>query len=260
MSERQPLAGGTLAAGGLFVLLLLLWLGFLVHHSHRFAGSFWGGVLGITGALLLLAPMAYTFIKRIPRLKRWVTATVSMRSLLAWHIYTGLLGAIFGLLHTGHKFDSPLGIALTATMLAVVVSGFAGRYLLGQVSQEVRDKKAMLTQLELAYRRTASEVAADPQQLAALRLFGGFWGRLFGSLYFTVLASFPGMPVPSAPVRILRLAESIADVEYAIKSHETLKRWFTGWLWFHVITSVALYALLASHVWTSIYFGLRWLR
>lgn len=260
MSERRSLVGGPLAPTGLVVLMLLLWLGFLVHHSHRFAGSLWGGLLGMSGALLMLMPMAYTFVKRIPRLKRWVTPRISMRTLLAWHIYTGLLGAILGLLHTGHKFDSPLGIALTAMMLLVVLSGFAGRYLLGQISQELREKKAMLAQLELAYRRTAGEVAAHPEQLAALRPLAGFWGRLFGSLYFTALATVSGTATASAPVRILRLAESIADVEYAIKSHETLKRWFTGWLWFHIVTSVAMYALLALHVWTGIYFGLRWLR
>ena len=259
MIERKSFAGGPWAAGGLVALLLLLWLGFLFHHSHRFAGSALGGVLGVAGALLMIAPMAYSVVKRIPSVKRWVTPRVPMRTLLAWHIYTGLVGAILGLLHTGHKFESPLGIALTAVMLVVVFSGFAGRYLLGQISQEVREKKEILTGLELAYRRTAAEVAAHPEQMAALRPLGGFWARLAGSLYVSLVGEGAAGTTPAA-VRAVRLADSIADVEYAIKSHERLKRWFTGWLWLHIVTSVALYALLALHVWAGVYFGLRWLR
>src|SRR6266540_4300603 len=143
MKERERLV-----VGGLVVLLLALWLGFIFHESPRFAGSFWGGVLGVSGALLMLVPLAYLIVKRIPPLKKWVTQRVSMRTLLTWHIYAGILGPILLILHTGHKFHSPLGIALTAMTLVVVVSGFVGRYLMNQFSQTIREKKEMLTGLE----------------------------------------------------------------------------------------------------------------
>src|SRR6266511_1478918 len=130
MKERERVI-----VSGLVALLLLLWLGFLLHRDPRFAGSFWGGVLAVAAALLMLVPLAYSAVKRIKPLQKLVTPRVSMRTLLAWHIYAGILGPILALLHTGHKFDSPLGIALTALMLLVVVSGFIGRYLLGQVGQ-----------------------------------------------------------------------------------------------------------------------------
>ena len=61
-----------------------------------------------------------------------------------------------------------------------------------------------------------------------------------------------------ATVRAIRLADSIADLEYAIKTHETFKRWFGSWLKFHIVISFILYLLLALHVWAGIYFGLRW--
>src|SRR5262249_14085772 len=133
MKEREPLV-----AGGLVALLLVLWLGFLFHTSPRFAGSFWGGVFGVSGALLMLVSSAYLVVKRIPPLKRWVTRRVSLQTLLVWHMYTGILGALLGLVHTGHKFNSPLGIALTAASLLVVLSGFVGRYLVKQVSLGIR--------------------------------------------------------------------------------------------------------------------------
>lgn len=45
MKERDRIV-----ATGLVVLMLLLWLGFLLHRSPRFPGSLWGGVLGVSGA------------------------------------------------------------------------------------------------------------------------------------------------------------------------------------------------------------------
>jgi hypothetical protein len=250
MKERERVV-----VSGLVVLLLLLWLGFLFHRSPRFAGSFPGGMLAVAGALLMLAPLAYSVVKRVKPLQKAVTKQVSMRTLLAWHIYAGLLGPVLALLHTGHKFDSPLGVALTALMLLVVVSGFVGRYLLGQVGQEVRAKKEMLASLEAAYRQTENELAAHPEQAALLAPFSGFLARVVAGFFVPMPAKQASLP---APVRALRLAESMADLEFAIKTHETFKRWFSRWLKFHIVISAILYVLLALHVWSGIQFGLRW--
>ena len=67
---------------GLIVLMLILWLGFLVHRSPRFPGSAWGGTLGVAGALLMLWPLGYSVVKRVPALKAAVTLRVPMRTLL----------------------------------------------------------------------------------------------------------------------------------------------------------------------------------
>jgi hypothetical protein len=250
MREREPLV-----FGGLVALLLVLWLGFLVHRDPRFAGSAWGGVLGVTGALLMVVSLAYVVVKRVPPLKRWVTARVSMRTLLSWHMYTGLLGTLMGVLHSGHKFESPLGIALTAVSLLVVLSGYVGRHLMKQVALEIYEKKELLTRLEAAYRQTAGEVGARPEQAAFLGSLAGFWSRLFAGL---VLPATPAAGALAAPVRALRLADAIADVEYAIKTHETFKWWFAAWLRVHIVTGVVLYGLLALHIWAGVRYGLRW--
>jgi hypothetical protein len=251
MKERERLI-----ITGLIGLLLLLWVGFLVHRAPQFAGSLWGGVLGVSGTLLMLVPLAYSIIKRIPPLKKVVAQRVSMRTLLTWHVYAGILGPILAILHTGHKFESSLGIALTAMMLIVALSGFVGRYLLSQLSQSIREKRELLTQLEVAYRQTAGELAAHPEQAALLRPLAGFWSWLVAGLLLGRLGS--GQGGQAAPVRALRLAESMADLEYAIKTHETFERLFRSWLRLHLVISFLLYGLLALHVWAGIHFGLRW--
>ena len=59
--------------------------------------------------------------------------------------------------------------------------------------------------------------------------------------------------------RVTTLAESVADLEYSIRTHELLKRWFSRTLKVHIVLSLAMYALLAAHIASGIYFGLRWL-
>src|SRR6266852_914904 len=109
MQEREQLM-----VTGFVALLLVLALGFYVHRDPRFPGSLAGSVLGVAAAALMLIPLAYLVVKRLSLLKQCVTRAVSMHSLLAIHIYAGVLGPILGVLHSGHKFNSPLGISLTA--------------------------------------------------------------------------------------------------------------------------------------------------
>lgn len=242
------------SATGLVFLMLVLWLGFLVHRTSWFAGSLQGGLLGIAGAVLMLVPLAYLVVKRVRPLKRLVTKRVSMRTLLTWHIYAGILGPILALLHTGHKFVSPLGIALTAMMLIVVLSGFVGRYLMSQFSEQIRQKKEMLTELEVAYQQVAGELAAQPEQIAILSPAFGLLSRI-GARLLWANKEIATLPVSA---RALRITQSMADLEFAVKTHETFKRWFSHWLRFHIVISLVLYGLLALHIWAGIHFGLRW--
>ena len=210
---------------GVVCVLLLTWLGFLVHRSPRFPGSGAGAVFGIAGALLMLVPLAYPIVKRIPSIRDRVTAHFSMQSLLALHVYAGILGPLLAIIHTGHKFDSWMGIALTAVMLLAVVSGFALRYLLPYVAHEITDKLALL------------QTARGDLDSA--------WGVLESG-------------GPSGDVT--RIAEAVADLEYSVRMHEFFKVWFSRSLKLHIVLSVILYVLLALHIGSGIYFGLRWLQ
>ena len=247
MKERERVV-----VTGILGVLLLGWLGFFVHRSPRFPGSGVGAVFGIAGAVLMLVPLAYPVAKRIPFLKDRITAHVSMQSLLTVHVYAGILGPLLALIHTGHKFDSWLGISLTAVMLLVVVNGFAVRYLLTYVGREIVDKLILLQtargDLDSAWGvldRSAAERRGLPQ---APVLVAG-------------LASV-GLELPAGgPAgEVIRIAESVADLEYAVRTHELFKRWFRWSLNLHIVLSVILYVLLALHIGSGIYFGLRWLR
>lgn len=251
MREREGMV-----TSSLILLMLVLWLGFVVHRSPRFPGSLLGGVLGVSGALLMLSSLAYSLVKRKRTLKGAVTKRVPMRTLLAWHVYTGVAGAVLAILHTGHKFNNPLGISLTALMLLAVLSGFVGRHFMKYVSQELHEKQDMLKKLREAYRQTADELARHPGTAPAPAAPRGLFARLSAAFFTTEEEAAQGRLALTA--RAVRLAESVADLEYAVKTHELLKRRFALWLKVHIFTSIAFYALLALHVWAAVYFGLRW--
>ena len=236
----------------IFAVLVFGWLGFLLHVSPGFAGSGLGAVFGISGAGLMLVPLIYVFIKRVPFLKALNTKYLSLQTWLSVHIYTGIVGALLALIHTGHKYNSPLGIALTTAMLLVVVTGYVLRYLTPFVSLDVKDKLLLLQtargDLDSAWgvlEKSAAErkgLPKSPWLAAGLDSLG---------------LSFAS-DSPAGQVTIL--AESVADLEYSIRTDELLKRWFSRALITHIILSVAMYALLAAHITAGIYFGLRWLQ
>ncbi len=231
-------------------MLFLAWLGFLVHRSPRFPGSGLGAVFGITGAVLMLIPLAYPVAKRIPFINARIIRRISMQTLLTLHVYTGILGPLFALIHTGHKFDSTLGIALTAVMLLVVVSGFAVRYLLTYINQEIKDKLVLLQTARGDLDSAWGVLENSPLEMRVMPN---------APVFVAGLASI-GIEIPiNGPAgEVIRTAEGVTDLEYAVRTHEVFKRWFGRSLKLHIALSVILYVLLALHIWSGIHFGLRW--
>lgn len=245
MGERERILGLAL-----FFLILVSWLSFWFHQDLRFAGSFYGGMLGLAATFFLLTTFIYVFVKRISRLRRITLKYFPMRIVLRVHVYAGILGAILAILHTGHKFQSILGIWLIATMLGVIVSGFVGQYLLTFIAEEVREKRTNLSILEQCYRDVAVTLAAHPEKGLLISTLRKFRFRL----------PLKEIPEDLALARkAFTLGESIADTEYALQSHLTIKSVFSLWIWFHITLSITFVVLLIMHIWSSVYFGLRWL-
>lgn len=240
-----------LVVTGVVAVLLLAWLGFFLHRSPRFAGSGAGAAFGIAAAVCMLVPLAYTLAKRFPSLAARIKSHVSMKTLLDLHVYAGLLAAFLAIVHTGHKFDSLVGIALMALLLLVVVSGYVVRYLLTFVGHEVKDQLAMLQTArgDLDYAWGMHEKAgAETNALSGLPLLAAG----IASLGFEVRSSEPAREVT-------RIAESVADLEYSVRMNEVFKRWFGRALKLHIAFSVVFYVLLVLHIVAGVQYGLRWL-
>jgi hypothetical protein len=246
MKERERIV-----VTGVLTVLLFAWLGFLVHRSPRFAGSGVGAAFGIAGAVLMLVPLAYTLIKRVSFLNAWITPHVSLQSWQTAHVYAGIFGPLLAIIHTGHKFDSMLGITLTSVMLLVVVSGFIGRYLLSYETQEIKDKLLLLQTARGDLDSAWGALENSPPEIRTMPK---------APLLVAGLASLGlGLQFGGPAGEVTRTAESVADLEYAIRTHELFKRWCGLWLKLHLVLSLLLYVLLGLHIWAGIHFGLRWL-
>jgi hypothetical protein len=231
MSDKERLA--VLALG---TALLLLAPGYLLHVSPRFPGSLSGGILGIGAASLLLLMLLYPAVKYVGWLKARVTPHLPLGRLLSLHIYGGLLAAILGVLHSGHKYQSVLGLALVLDLMIVVGTGFVGRYYLGYLGTEVRQQQALLGTLRGAYNRLAHRLGARESAADA---------------------EIAATATPNVP--LLGLVDAIADLEYSIAGREAVRRVAARWVVVHAVASIVLYALLLLHIWSGIYYGLRWL-
>lgn len=241
------------------VSLLLLWLGFLVHVDTRFAGSLPGFIVGMIALLLLLTASAYSLVKRIPVIKEAVSKRVPMHTLLALHTYTGVFAGFFAIIHSGHRFASPLGILLISFTLVTILSGFVGRYLMAQVSLDLKEKYALLDRAKLQYDRTVEQIRGHSDLAARVAAHAGFFSRLLAPLTLQSQGQGAANEVAAIESRAVRLGETVADLEYAVETHELFKRWFSHWLAFHIAASVALYLFLIFHIATEVRLGLRWL-
>lgn len=232
MSETERLTVGTV-----LTILLFLVPAFVLHTSPRFAGSLAGFVLGLVAAILIISLLIYPLAKYSIHLKPRITRLASMRALLAFHAYAGVFGAFLAILHTGHKYQSPLGITLVISMLVAVVTGFVGRYYLPRTSNELREEQTRLSTLRSAYDRTALALAGRQAAEDAA---------------FVSTSALQAVPVQ-------QLVDDIADLEYAIGSRKAIKKIFMPWIVAHVVSTILMYLLLTLHIAGQIYYGLRWL-
>lgn len=236
---------------GVVTVLLLAWLGFFLHRAPRFAGSGVGAVFGIGAAVLMLFPLAYTITKRFPSLTARIRSHVSLKTLLDLHVYAGLLAALLAIIHSGHKFDSTMGMALTALLLLVVVSGYAVRYLFTFVAHEIKDQLALLQTARGDLDHAWGVLEKSPAEMRALPNL---------PLIAAGMASLGLELRSSEPAReVTRIAESVADLEYSVRMNEVFKRWFGRSLKLHIAVSIAFYGLLVLHIVAGVQYGLRWL-
>ena len=162
MRERSDIAVGLLVA-----FLLLFPFGYLVHVSPRFPGSLAGGIIGIAALVLMLLTLPYVAAKHIAWVDKALSRVVSKPTLLAIHIYAGVLAPILGLVHAAHKLESPVGLLLTVLLLMTVITGFIGRYLLAQLGRALRGRRSELASLRAAFLEepaapTQADTAAPP--------------------------------------------------------------------------------------------------
>ena len=99
--------------------------------------------------MFMVVPFAYMARKRVKRSKQ----TGSLRTWLEIHLFCGVVGPVLVTLHTSFKFNGIISAAYWS-MVAVMLSGFVGRYLYVRIPRSIRGNEL-----------TRSEVEAEADEL-----------------------------------------------------------------------------------------------
>lgn len=157
-TRKEPLAPkiflglGILAAGALAALVWPDWRYYLLapsqrplhaHHAIWRPSGFGGLSFGIAGAVLIFLNLTYLLRKRLLAVS-WLGA---LRSWMAFHVFTGLVGAALILFHSAFQPRSALGTLGFAGLLIVAVTGLIGRYIYARAPRSLEGRELELEEI-----------------------------------------------------------------------------------------------------------------
>lgn len=227
-----------------------------------------GRALGITGASMMVAMLAYPLRKRVPLLRRAGRLSLWLDS----HIFLGIVGPLLIVLHTSFKVQGLVAVAFWS-MVAVALSGFVGRFLYLQLPRTAAGDEMTLAEalaldeelsevLRSQFRLTADDLARlDALGGAAAGARRGLAALLLGlplaSLRLRLRLARFGRQCRQVPAPLLaqfaRLARQKAMLRRRLLLWDRLRELFHYWHVVHKPFAVLLYIFMAVHV------GVAWL-
>ncbi len=233
--------------------------------------------LGITGSLMLVLLLLYSLRKRWSYMR-------SMGSLSNWlnvHIFFGICGPLFIILHSTLKLNGLVAVAFWA-MLAVALSGVLGRYLYLQIPrnimghelslQEVEELNKNLTmQLQQKFGLDTREIQSIEAEfintktgthgagLLLLDLLAGDLKRFSKSKRIKKqLISQYHLPAHDT-AELLRLLKQQAQISRRIMLWNKIHQLFHYWHVFHKPFALIMYVIMIIHIGIALWLGYRWI-
>jgi len=244
------------------------------HHTLKPSGVLGHG-LGIFGSLLIIigvttymARKRYRFMSRTGLVKHW----------LEFHIFLCTLGPVLILFHTAFKFGGLVAVSFWS-MVAVFLSGIAGRFIYVQIPRsiegreldltEVRAMKSNLTDIlknsngleEEGYRRIVESV--EKKTVSSSR-----------SLLVSLIRNYKDDRKSIHTVRrelkrnnlqgnnykkIISLVKTDIKLSRRIERLDSMKNLFKYWHVAHLPFALVMLLIMVIHVGVTILFGYRWI-
>ena len=223
--------------------------------------------LGMIGMLLMLVPVAYAIRKRWAPLAR----TGSLPRWLEVHIFCGIVGPALITFHTSFKFNGLISVAYWS-MMAVMLSGFVGRYLFVRIPKTIRG-------VELTHDEIRTRAGELTREIGAASLRPGMPDRLReveDELEPEAARAVVGPIIVRRRLRRLRGELLAAGVDRPLAARATAamaeralllrrlayldrrKRLFAMWHVFHQPLVYVMFAIAALHVGLAVYMGYAW--
>jgi hypothetical protein len=261
-------------AAGVLLIAAVLWRGRTYYtaplHERPHHEEYWslkpGGGLGLklgAGGLALMTVMhAYSARKRLRPLRR----AGPLARWLDFHILCGIFGPLLVVLHSSFKVSGLVSISFWS-MVAVALSGVAGRYLYLQIPRSRRGDALSLNEATASAaalgRRLDAEFGLPPDEIRRLEemcasprphgLLGALTHQLredvTGAQSRRLRAAIDTLPLPPAAQRELRavLAEK-ASLDRRLAMWDELHALFDHWHVVHKPFAIVMYLFVVVHV------------
>ena len=227
-----------------------------------------GHLFGVAGFVLMLVPVAYAMRKKMVRLRN----AGSIKTWLEVHIFCGIVGPVLVTLHTSFKFNGLISVAYWS-MVAVVLSGFVGRYLFMQIPRSLRGLELSQADLDRRASELAQSLSAAQVSERLLRAIDAFEERVVPAGPVSYASLFSGerrlrreASALRAAVEAIDGAPAVHDDVIAIATERALlrrrtaslqktKRLFELWHVFHMPLVYIMFAIVIAHVAITLYMG-----
>ena len=245
-------------------------------HEYLKPGGVWGHGLGILGSAMMLLLFLYSVRKRqlfglrFGKIGYWLNI----------HIFFGIMGPVFVTLHTSFKFGGIVSISYYA-MLAVMFSGFIGRYLYVQIPRalsgeelslkEIESKHLLLTRLITKQYQLDESSLAMIEHLAGLSHVGGSWCNLLTTLRDDVQRPFKMHYLKNELRRrykklphekldtLLAVIEEKSLLQRKMTLLSSIQKLFHYWHVAHKPFAYVMIIIMFIHIAVTILFGYRWI-
>ena len=230
-----------------------------LHAALRPSGTL-GLFYGITGLTLIVINLSYLVRSTMVRWE-WMG---TLRSWMSMHVFTGIIGALFVILHSAFLLRSPMASLAAVSLLIVVLSGIAGRFIYTRVPRSPQGRELDRSELEKAIKELYQvliekgvALGEDPHgpaahsrrgvisSLAAMVRSDREEEQEFENLRRAVMAS-PQMAASAAG--ILPLARSYIQEKSWLARYQELRELMRAWRFFHRWFSVLLIIFAVFHV------------
>ncbi len=240
-------------------------------------GGMLGHGFGILGSTMMILMLLYSVRKRFRAFSKWG----SLSRWLDIHIYFGLMGPLFIILHTTFKLNGLVAVSFWS-MIAVSLSGIIGRYLYLQIPRNIKGHELTLSEAEEMDRqmteRLRNEFWLEDDALGEIekliigreKSYKTAIGTLFSMITGDVARSVRSIFIKRAVRKkfnipgdqlnpILKAARQKAMIRHRLKLWNSTHKLFHHWHVFHKPFAIIMYLIMIIHIIVTVLLGYRWI-
>lgn len=263
----------TMVAITVMVTLYLIYTGYtyyntvleerFYHPRHNWfkSSGLYGQGLGVIGTLMIffgvtlyIARKRYNFLAKQIRLKY----------LLEFHIFLCTLGPILVLFHTAFKFGGIVSVAFWS-MVAVVLSGVAGRFIYNQIPKTIEGRQMtmnelrdMKTDLAVVLHQKFNLESNTLDIVTDLMSDGNTTDNNKKLGYLKKVLSRKDLPKADRN-SILKMVKNEITLSKRIARLQTMQKLFKYWHVAHMPFALIMLVIVIIHIGVTVAFGYRWI-